>query len=119
MVLCRPTANLMTKQPHPIDPRQPVAQIIPLRRPIVIEEQPVKPSRTARLAPIGALLLAPVGALMTVTVIVSLGTLLFWALMVGLLCAAIVVTGRRRGLIWSRARRPATVNLRAMHPSSW
>jgi hypothetical protein len=109
----------MTKRPNSIDPRRPVAQVIPLRRAIFIEEQPAKPSPTARLAPIGALLLAPVAALMTVTVLVSLGTLLFWALMVVLLCAAIVVTGRRRGPVWSWARSRAGVNYRVMNPSSW
>jgi Flp pilus assembly protein TadB len=96
-----------------------VAQVIPLRRPIFVDEQPAKPSRAAKLAPIGALLFAPVAALMAVTIIVSLGTLLFWALMVVLLCAAILVTRRRRGPVWSWARRPATIDHRVIHPSSW
>jgi hypothetical protein len=96
-----------------------MAQVIPLRRSTVVEEQPAKPSRAEKLAPIGVLLLAPVAALMAVTILVSLGTLLFWAVMVVLLCAAILATGRRRGPVWTWARRPATVNLRVMNPSSW
>jgi len=96
-----------------------MAQVIPLRRHIVVEAQPAKPSRAEKLAPIGVLLLAPVAALMAVTILVSLGTLLFWAVMVVLLCAAILATGRRRGPVWTWARRPATINLRVMHPSSW
>jgi len=108
----------MTRHRNPTDDRQP-AQVIPLRRQIVVEEQPAKPNRAAKLAPIGALLLAPVAALMAVTILVSLGTLLFWAVMVVLLCAAILATGRRRGPVWSWARSPATVRHRAFHPSSW
>ena len=96
-----------------------MAQVIPLRRPIFVEEQPAKPSRAENVAPIGALLLAPVAALLAVSVIVSLGTLLFWAVMVVLLCAAILATGRRRGPVWSWARHPTTVEHRVINPSSW
>jgi hypothetical protein len=104
----------------PNNPKRPaVAQVIPLRRPVFIDEQPAKPSRVARLAPIGALLLAPVAALVAVTILVLLGTLLFWAVMVGLLCAAILATGLRRGSVWSWRRRSATVDQRKIHPSSW
>jgi hypothetical protein len=115
----------MTRHRNPTDDRRPavaqasVAQIIPLRRPVFVEEQPAKPSRAAKLAPIGALLLAPVAALMAVTILVSLGTLLFWAVLVVLLGAAILATGRRRGPVWSWARSPATINHRVIHPSSW
>jgi hypothetical protein len=110
----------MINQRNSTNPARPaVAQVIPLRRPIVIDEQPVKPSRVAKLAPIGALLLAPAAALVAVTILVLLGTLLFWAVMVGLLCAAILMTGLRRGPVWTWTRRGASLDQRMIHPSSW
>ena len=104
----------------PNNPTRPaVAQIVPLRHPVFIDEHPTQPNRVARLAPIGALLLAPMAALVAVTILVLLGTLLFWALMVGLLCAAILLTGLRRGPVWTWTRRPSTLDHRVINPSSW
>jgi hypothetical protein len=109
----------MVNRRNPNNPTRPaVAQVIPLRRPIFVDEQPAKPSRIAKLAPIGALLLAPAAALVAVTILVLLGTLLFWALMVGLLCAAILITGLRRGSVWTWRRRSAAADQRVTHPSS-
>jgi hypothetical protein len=111
----------MTKGRIPSDDRRPaVAQVIPLRRPVVVDEHPQEPSRAARLPPIGALLLAPVAAVVAVTILILLGTLLFWALLVTVLCAAILATGLRRGSVWSWRRRPATLDRRVIgHPGSW
>jgi hypothetical protein len=109
----------MVNRRNPNNPTRPaVAQVIPLRRPILIDEQPAKPSRIAKLAPIGALLLAPAAALVAVTILVLLGTLLFWALMVGLLCAAILVTRLRRGPVWTWTKRPSGRDQRVTNPSS-
>ena len=110
----------MVNRRIPNNPTRPaVAQVIPLRRPIFIDEQPARPSRVAKPAPIGALLLAPVAALVAVTILVLLGTLLFWAVMVGLLFAAILVTGRRRGPVWTWTRGRASLDQRVTHPTSW
>jgi hypothetical protein len=110
----------MVKQRIPTDPTRPAtAQVIPLRRAVFVDEPPAQPSPVARLAPVGALLLAPVAAVVAVTILVLLGTLLFWALLVGLLCAAILMTGLRRGSVWSWTRRSAALDQRAIHPSSW
>lgn len=110
----------MVKQRIPTDPTRPAtAQVIPLRRAVFVDEPPAQPRPVARLAPVGALLLAPVTAVVAVTILVLLGTLLFWALLVGLLCAAILMTGLRRGSVWSWTRRSAALDQRTIHPSSW
>jgi hypothetical protein len=110
----------MVKQRTPTNPTRPAtAQVIPLRRAVFVDEPPAQPRPVARLAPVGALLLAPVTAVVAVTILVLLGTLLFWALLVGLLCAAILMTGLRRGSVWSWTRRSAALDQRTIHPSSW